>query len=127
MSDMSYQQVMKRQKKWMLYYLVLLTLAMFITSYQPFFNGLLLGTTVSLYNLSLLHRKIQNFSFKVDNRPKMHRLGTISRFATVGLAVIIGFELESYFHLAGIVLGLTTMFVVVIIDFALYSKQESDS
>lgn len=126
MSEMSYQQVMSRQKKWMLTYLAILTLAVFFTSYHYFLTGLLLGTAVSLYNLSLLQRKVRNFSFEVHNRPKMHRLGTFSRFATVGLALLIGFELEVYFHMAGIILGLTTMFFVVIIDFALYIKQ-SDS
>lgn len=126
MTDTSYQQMVNRQKKIMLYYLALLTLAALFTSYHSFFTGLLLGTTLSFYNLWLLQRKITKFVQAIENGTKVYGLGTFSRFASAVLAVIIGHEYEAYFDMIGIVLGLATMYVVVIIDFAIYVKQEDD-
>ncbi|CQR46162.1 ATP synthase I chain [Paraliobacillus sp. PM-2] len=126
MSDKSFQRMINRQKKWMLYYLALLTLAALFTSYHSFFTGLLLGTALSYYNLWLLQRKIQKFTYAIQNNQKMFGLGTFSRFASAGLAVLIGYELEAYFDMTGILIGLATMFVVIIIDFAIYAKQEDD-
>lgn len=120
-----YEQMLKRQKKWMLYYLACLALGVALTSYHHVITGLFLGTVLSFYNLWLLQRKITKFGDVIVNGSKMFGLGTFTRIATVILALIIGYEYETYFHLGAIVGGLMTMHLVIIIDFAIFHTKDS--
>ena len=54
----SFDTMMSRQRKWMFYLLALLVLGWGFTPWKSVFLGLLLGTTLSFYNLWTMQRKI---------------------------------------------------------------------
>ncbi|GAA5415854.1 hypothetical protein Pryu01_00886 [Paraliobacillus ryukyuensis] len=123
MSLSDYDALSARQKKWMLYYLSLLVVAAILTRYHTFFTGLTLGTVFSFYNLWLMHRKVQKFGDAIQHGEKMFGLGTFSRFASAVLGVLIALELPAYFDVFGVIFGLLTMYVVMIIDFIVDTRR----
>lgn len=115
--------VFKRQSKYMIYLLAIFVLGWGFTSYQAVFAGLLLGTSLSLYNLWLINQKMKKFSQALDEGTKIKSLGTMTRFASAGLAVIIALEFSEHFHMISVVLGLMTAYFVIIIDFFIHLKR----
>ncbi|WP_082232670.1 ATP synthase subunit I [Halobacillus massiliensis] len=112
-----YQQMMTRQRKWMFYLLAILVLGWGLTPWQPIFLGLLLGSTISFYNLWLMQKKITKFGeTSTTDKPK-RGLGTLTRMATAALAVVITLQFEEHFHLISVVLGLMTAYFVILIDY----------
>jgi len=89
------------------------------TAYKTVFLGLILGTAGSLYILFSLVQKSKQFSKAYDEGRAVRSLGTMSRFATAGLAVLIVMKYPEMFHLGSMVIGLMTAYFVIIIDFFL--------
>ena len=56
-----YKLIYKRVRKYILYLLALYVLGWGFTSHQTVFLGLILGTSLSLFNLWLLVRKTKKF------------------------------------------------------------------
>ncbi len=119
MSEM--KEMYTRQRKYIFLLLALYVLGWGFTSYQDIFLGLILGTSLSLFNLWLLVRKADKFGDAVVQGKKVRSLGSFSRMATAALAVIITFKYPDSIHLISVVLGLMTMYVVIMIDFLLQS------
>lgn len=115
--------VFKRQSKYMVYLLAAFVLGWGFTNYQTVFGGLLLGTSLSLYNLWLVNQKMKKFDQAITEGKKVKSLGTMTRFASAGLAVIIALEYPEHFHLISVVLGLMTAYLVIIIDFFIHLKR----
>lgn len=124
-----YEQMIARQRKWMLYFLVILVLGAGITPYKQIFLGLFLGSIASFYNLYLLQRKTKDFVESVaekQSRGRTKGIGMLSRFAAAILAVFIAVRYEAYFHIIAVIIGIMTSYVVIIIDFILFhNKHES--
>ncbi|KMY51960.1 ATP synthase subunit I [Peribacillus loiseleuriae] len=116
--------VFKRQSKYMVYLLAVFVLGWGFTNYQTVFGGLLLGTSLSLYNLWLVNQKMKKFDQAITEGGKVKSLGTMTRFASAGLAVIIALKYPEYFHLISVVLGLMTAYLVIIIDFFIHLKRQ---
>ncbi|WP_173918577.1 ATP synthase subunit I [Halobacillus sp. Marseille-Q1614] len=113
-----YQYMIARQRKWMFYLLAILVLGWGITPWQTIFLGLLLGSTISFYNLWLMQKKITRFGEEsTKDKPKKRGLGTLTRMATAALAVVVTLQYEEYFHLISVVLGLMTAYIVILIDY----------
>ncbi|GAE92507.1 ATP synthase protein I [Gracilibacillus boraciitolerans JCM 21714] len=120
-----YKKMITRQRKWMFYLLALIVLGWGgFTPFTRIFLGLLLGTTLSLYNLWVMQRKIDRFGQAVSGQGRTTGIGTFTRLATAALAVIIAMRFEEHFHLMAVILGLMTTYVVIMIDFALFRKQD---
>lgn len=115
------KEMYTRQRKYIFLLLALYVLGWGFTSYQDIFLGLILGTSLSLFNLWLLVRKADKFGDAVVQGKKVRSLGSFSRMATAALAVIITFKYPESIHLISVVLGLMTMYVVIMIDFLLQS------
>ncbi|WP_334313805.1 ATP synthase subunit I [Aquibacillus koreensis] len=114
-----------RQRKWMFYLLAIFVLGAGFTEYLSIFLGLLLGTVLSFYNLWLMQRKINQFGQALaENTSSPKGIGSFSRLATAGLAVIIALRFEEYFHLTAVIIGLMTTYVVIMIDFALFRSRD---
>lgn len=114
-----YESMIKRQRKWMLYLLAIFVLGAILSSNPIFFNGLLLGGTISYYNLWNLQRKINRFGESaVAGRP-VRGIGTLTRMISAGLAVIIALRFETHFHLIGVIIGLVISYMVIMIDFGI--------
>ncbi|WP_112182198.1 MULTISPECIES: ATP synthase subunit I [Paraliobacillus] len=119
-----YEQMISRQKKWMFYYLAILALGTALTSYHSIFNGLLLGSAVSFYNLWLLQRKMKKLGEAIVNNKKIFSLGTLVRFGSIAVSVLIALEFEQYFHFIAVIIGLMTMYVVIMVDGLLFLTRD---
>ncbi|SDQ13153.1 ATP synthase protein I [Virgibacillus subterraneus] len=120
----NYQSMATRQRKWMFYLLAVWVLGAGFTPYQSIFLGLLLGSIVSFYNLSLLQKKTNDFAESVEKNQSARGLGTVSRLAAVALAVIIALRFEEHFHIIAVLIGLMTSYLVIIIDFVMFKSKE---
>ncbi|MCP8617439.1 ATP synthase subunit I [Salirhabdus salicampi] len=117
-----YERMVNRQRKFMLYLLTAFILGWGFTNYQDIFLGLFLGTTVSFYNLWLLQKKIHVVGGAAAKNETAHALGTFSRFGSAALAIIIALRFPDYFHIVSVVIGLMTVYFVIIIDFIFHHK-----
>lgn len=115
MQDM--QQMFQRHLKYILFLLAIYVLGWGFTDFQSVFGGLILGTALSLYNLWVMARKSKRFGEAIAEGKRVTSLGTFSRMASAGLAVLISMRYPEHFHLISVVLGLMTAYIVIMIDF----------
>src|SRR4051794_12667591 len=111
-----YKFIFKRVRKYILYLLALYVLGWGFTSYQSIFLGLILGTSLSLFNLWVLDRKMKQFGEVMVNGGKIHSLGLLTRMATAVFAVLVAMEYSNDIHLISVVIGLMTAYIVIMID-----------
>jgi ATP synthase protein I len=105
-----------RQRKYMLFLLAAYVLGWGFTLQQPVFLGLILGTSLSLFNLWNLVRKTNQFGEVMANGGKIRSLGLLTRMATAVFAVLIAMEYPEYIHLISVIIGLMTAYIVIMID-----------
>lgn len=122
--SMEIKDMFIRQRKYIFTLLSLYVIGYGFTSYQSVFAGLIIGTSLSLFNLWLLARKMNNFGDSVLQGKKVRSLGSLSRLATGALAVIIAMEYPDRINLIFTVLGLMTSYIVIMIDFFVQSFQK---
>jgi ATP synthase protein I len=108
-----------RQRKYIFLLLSVYVLGWGFTSYQSIFIGLILGTSLSLFNLWLMVRKTDQLGEAAANGQRMRSLGMLSRMATAVLAVMISMKYPDEVHLISVVLGLMTSYIVIMIDYFL--------
>jgi ATP synthase protein I len=106
-----------RVRKYQFFILSICVLGWGFTESKQIFAGLILGTTLSLFNLWLMARKMDQFGKAVEQGGKVRSLGSLSRMATAAFAVIIALEYPEHFNLVSMVLGLMTSYIVIMIDF----------
>lgn len=112
------QLMFRRYRKYIFFLLALYVIGWGFTEYQSVFLGLMLGTSISLYNLWAMVRKSKQFSLALEEGKKAS-LGTASRMAAAIVAVFFALKFPDYFHLISVILGLMTMYIVIMIDFAI--------
>lgn len=112
-----FQTMFTRQRKWMFLLLSFYVLGWGFTSQQSIFLGLILGTSLSLFNLWLMARKIDKFGQAAAEGRTIRSLGSFSRMATGALAIVITMRYPEQFHLISVVIGLMTSYIVIMIDF----------
>lgn len=120
---MEIKDLFTRQRKYILTLLAVYVLGYGFTSNQSVFAGLIFGTSLSLFNIWLLARKMHSFGNSVVQGKKVHSLGSMSRLATGALAVIVAMEYPDRINLVFTVLGLMTAYIVIMIDFFVQSYQ----
>ncbi|RFA36714.1 hypothetical protein CAI16_03655 [Virgibacillus dokdonensis] len=120
-----YKIMVARQRKWMLYLLAIFVIGAGFTPYVRIFLGLLLGTSISFYNLYLLQKKVDLFGEAVTSNQKVKTLGTLSRMTAAILAILIAIRFDAYFHMIAVIIGLMTSYPVIMIDFALSNFKQS--
>lgn len=117
----NFDNMIIRQRKWMLYWLAILVLCAGFLPYTRIFLGLILGSSISLYNLWLLQYKSDKFGKTVAAGQKPRTgLGTFTRMAAAVLAVLIAMRFDEYFHLYAVIIGIVSSYVIMMIDFILY-------
>lgn len=104
------------QRKWMLCLLIMTALLALITPFTRFFVGLLLGSSISFYNLWLLQRKVYDFGKAVVGTGSSLGLGTLTRIVTSILGVVIALRFEEFINLYAVVIGLASSYVVLVVD-----------
>lgn len=120
----NYNQMVARQRKWMLYLLAVLIIGVVITPYTRIFLGLLLGSIISFYNIWVLQRRIDVIADSViKNNPKTG-LGTLTRLAAAGLGVIIAIRFDDYFNVIAYIVGLMASYLIIMLDFLLFKNAD---
>lgn len=110
------KEIFVRHRKYIFYLLAIYVLGWGFTPYQSVFLGLILGTSLSLYNLWVMVRKVDRFGQAVAEGKRVTSIGTFTRLASGALVVLISFRFPEYFHIAGAILGLMTSYIVIMID-----------
>lgn len=113
---LQYKTMFTRERKYIVYLLAVYVLGWGFTSYQAIFLGLILGTSLSLFNLWLLVKKINQFGEVMEKGGKMRSLGMMSRMAAAIFAVLLAVEYPDYIHPISMVIGLMTAYLVIMID-----------
>lgn len=110
-----------RQRKWMLYWLAILVLCAGFLPYTRIFLGLILGSSISLYNLWLLQYKSEKLgrTIAAGEKPRTG-LGTFSRMAAAVLAVVVAIRFDAYFHLYAVIFGIVSSYLIMTIDIIVY-------
>ncbi len=111
------QQLFFRHVKYILYLLSLYVLGWGFTEYKSIFLGLILGTSVSLFNHWYLVRKTTQIGDLVETGKKVRSIGTLMRMAIVIIAVFFAMKYPDLFHLPSVLIGVVTAYAVIIIDF----------
>src|SRR3954471_23367827 len=111
-----FKMMFVRQRKMMFFLLSFYVLGWGFTSHQSIFLGLILGTSLSLFNLWVLDRKMKQFGEVMVNGGKIRSLGLLTRMATAVFAVLVAMEYSNYIHLISVVIGLMTAYIVIMID-----------
>ncbi|MFC0475842.1 ATP synthase subunit I [Robertmurraya beringensis] len=105
-----------RQRKWLFFLMAFYALGWGFTSYQTVFLGLAFGTSLSLFNMWLLNRRIDRFGETIQKGETVRSLGMFSRMATAVVAVMIAMEYPDLLHFYSVILGLMTSYIVIMID-----------
>lgn len=108
-----------RYTKYILYLLSIFVLGFGFTPFPDVFLGLILGTSFSLLNLWLMKNRMEKFDRAMDEGRKVRSLGTLSRMASAGVAVLIALEFPDFIHLISTVFGLMMVYFVIMIDYLL--------
>ncbi|MDX8361069.1 MULTISPECIES: ATP synthase subunit I [Bacillaceae] len=111
------QQMSIRYRKYILFLLSIYVLGWGFTPYQSVFLGLIFGTIISLYNLWIMVRRSNRFTKAVEEGTKVRSLGTFNRMASAALVVYIALQYPDKIHLYSAILGLMTIYIVIIIDY----------
>ncbi|MDQ0482332.1 ATP synthase subunit I [Guptibacillus hwajinpoensis] len=111
-----YTQSFRRYMQFTLYLLAIFVMGWGITSYKAIFLGLILGTILSIYNLFNMYRKVDRLGEATVKGTKARSLGLLTRQAVAGLAVLIALRYPEYFNLLGVVSGLMTTYLIILID-----------
>ena len=111
------EKMFNRQLKYMLYLMGIYLLGVGFTSHDSVFQGLLLGTAFSLFIFWSMVKKNKKFAQEVAEGKKTRSLGSLTRMSVAGLAAIIALKYPDDFHLVSVILGLMTMYIVIMIDF----------
>ncbi|KPB05791.1 ATP synthase subunit I [Bacillus sp. CHD6a] len=105
-----------RHMKYFLFFLAFFVLGWGVTPYQEWFLGLILGTVISIYSHWLLHKKVKKFTEAVAEGGKAVTLGSFSRMAAAILGVVIAMRYPETLNLYGVIIGIMTSYIVIIID-----------
>lgn len=62
-------------------------------------------------------RKVNQLGDAAVKGKAMRSIGTFSRLATAALAVLIATKYPQYFQIIGLVIGLMSAYIIIIIDF----------
>lgn len=116
-----FDQLVARQRKWMLYILALfILLAAVLPEHRPLFLGLLLGSVISYYGMRILHNRLKKFGETVIESARPIGLGTFVRLLGGALAVFLAFYLGDKVSYVGVVAGLGMAYVVLLVDAFIY-------
>jgi len=116
-----FMQMYNRQRKGLMYLLSIYVLGWGFTAYHSVFLGLILGTVFSFFNLWLMIREMNKFDKSITKGKKVRSVGSFSRMASAALAVVIALKYPHYFQILSVVLGLMTIYVVIMIDYLVHS------
>ncbi|MGE6630348.1 ATP synthase subunit I [Bacillus sp. NPDC077027] len=119
------KQIFRRQSKYMLYLLAIFVLGYALPSYKTIFLGLIIGTIFSFFNLLLILQRMRAFDHSIETGKPIRSLGSAARWCNGLIAGAIAWRYPEYVHLAGVVIGLMTIYPVIMIDSFIQLKRST--
>src|SRR5699024_1733228 len=111
-----YDKTVKGQRKWMLIFLAILVIGLGVIPNKQLILGLLLGSTISAFNIWFLQNRVKKFGEAITGGKSVVSLGTFTRMLTSVLAVAIALRFDHLFHVYATVIGLVSSYVIMLID-----------
>ncbi len=115
----------RKQLQYLLFLISIYILCWGITDWKTIFAGLILGTAVGILNLWTMVTKTIKFGEAAVTGKKAKSLGTFTRMALAVLAAAIAMRYPEQFSIVAVVIGLMTIYVVVMLDFAIRNYKDS--
>ena len=112
-------KMFNRQRKYLVYLLGIYVLGVLLTTYDTIFQGLILGTMFSLFIFWSMVQKNKKFAEAAAKGEKMRSLGSLTRMSAGALAAVIALRYPEEFQIVSVVLGLMTVYFVIMIDYFL--------
>ncbi|USK24092.1 ATP synthase subunit I [Bacillus altitudinis] len=117
--------IFRRQSKYMFYLLAIFVFGYAMPGFKPLFLGFIIGTIFAFFNLFLLIRRMHAFDRAVKKGKSIRSMGSTARWANAILAVAIAWRYPNEVHLAGVVIGLMTIYPVIMIDSFIQLKRST--
>ncbi|MBT2573017.1 ATP synthase subunit I [Bacillus sp. ISL-51] len=115
----------RRQRRYVFVILAIYLLGYGFTAYKTIFLGLILGTVFSLFNLWLLIRRMNAFDKAAAKGKSIRSLGSAARWCNAILAMAIAFKYPGQVSVASVIIGLMTIYPVIMIDSIIQLKRSS--
>lgn len=87
-----------------------------VSDYKTIFNGLILGSIASFFNLWSMFRFAKKLKGTVETGGGFFTSGMLARIISVSVVILISLLNPEYFHLIGTIFGLITSYFVIMID-----------
>jgi|SRR5690625_539761 len=111
-----YDIMVKSQRKWMLIFLAILVIGLGIIPYKQILFGLLLGSSISTFNIWFLQNRVKKFGKAITGGKSVVSLGTFTRMLTSVLAIAIALRFENTFHVYATIIGLVSSYLIMMVD-----------
>jgi ATP synthase protein I len=114
-----------RYTKYTLYLLAVFVVGWGFTDYQVLFQGLISGTLLSFFNLWHLYRQTKTLGQAAVDGTRAFSLGIVPRIAVAVLAGVAIIRFPETFHMLGVIIGLMSTYIIILIDSLFQTKNLS--
>lgn len=115
------ENMFRRQKKTLIFLIFIFAIFAIVTPFKLEFRGLFLGTIASFFNLWIMVKKTVGFQkMVVEGGQKVHSIGFVERLISTALVAGVAVVFPDYLSVYFVLMGLVAMYVVIIIDFAIF-------
>ncbi|WP_240376163.1 ATP synthase subunit I [Bacillus piscicola] len=97
-----------------LYALALYVLGWAFTPYSLLFFSLGVGALIGLFNLWSMYRDVKKLGEAAEQGKQAFTFGMLSRLATGVLAAVLIIRYPESFHIAGLVVGIMTPYILIL-------------
>lgn len=118
------REIHSRQRRALVFVLVLFALGWGFTEWKTVFAGLILGSLFGLYNFWILVRRHEQFEQALAAGRKRGSLGTVWRFASGIAAAAIATKMPEQFDLISTVIGFAIPYVLLLGDRIIYHVRQ---
>ncbi|MFB4163312.1 ATP synthase subunit I [Alteribacillus sp. JSM 102045] len=96
-----------------------------VMPYNKVFFSLGTGVLIGLFNLLSMSREVKKFGEAEGKQKRKFTFGMLSRFAAGALAAVLFVRFPEHFHIIGLVAGIVTPYVIILISSLFQIKQTS--
>ncbi len=114
---MNLQQMFRSYKRYIYTLLAVYVVSYQFTSQKIVFASLFLGTACGLLSIFTLVRRTEQIGRAIQEGGKVRSFGMFQRMAIAVIATAITLEFPNIFSIIPMILGLMTIYIVIIIDF----------
>ncbi|WP_067841081.1 ATP synthase subunit I [Amphibacillus sediminis] len=111
-----YQEAISRQRRWLIYVIMIVTIGTIASLANRSWLGLWLGSITSYFNLWLLQRNVNRIAEVALGNRKHASAGTISRIGSALLVVVFSLHYNAYISFFAVVIGLMLNYLIILLE-----------